>query len=213
VTRRPDILVVASALDIGRDLTLSWKWWSLLKAMWGEGAAITAVPFQGKSVETPWWRSQSRAELQAPFWRRYFSADQPRRDNWAALLQRLLHQRPATRAVLYLGVPLDFFGPVAREIHARCGIAQLYVDGEAAEHLESLEAGRAHLDVFNHVFTTQAGHEKLYLGLGAQKAHSFPWWSDPGFFPVVDNAGADFDLMAWGQAAEEIRPEWAQCLA
>jgi hypothetical protein len=210
--KKPHILVIASALDIRRELSLSQKWWSLLKGLWSEGARLSVVPFEGKSVETPWWLSQPRAELQAPFWRRYLSADKPRKDNWASLVQRLLQKNPEISTVLYLGVPLEFFGSVAREISQRSEVKQVYVDGEAAATLDSIEAEAAYLDSFAHVFTTQPGHEKVYLGLGAKKVHLFPHWSDPDFFQKADYAGAPFDLMAWGQTKDEVRPDWAESM-
>ena len=212
--KRKEILVIASALDLRRELTMSWKWWSLLKGLWAEGADLTVLPFEGKSVETPWWRAEPRAELQAPFFKRYFSADYPRPDNWASLLPRLLKRRPGTQAILYMGTPPEFFGPLVREVQDRFGIKQLFLDGESAENASRLEASACHLDVYEHVLTTQPGQEKIYKGLGAKRVQLFPWWSDPDYFTRVESGTRpEFDLMAWGQAGEEVSPAWSEAMA
>ena len=55
--RPPKILAVASAIDLDFRYGCTPAWWQLWKALCEEGADLLVVPYRGRPIETPWWRT------------------------------------------------------------------------------------------------------------------------------------------------------------
>ena len=49
------LLVVASSLDLRAPLSSTPSWWQLLKALPEQGVELVVAPYQGPSIESPWW--------------------------------------------------------------------------------------------------------------------------------------------------------------
>src|SRR5438477_10033899 len=49
------LLVVASSLDLRSPLSSTPSWWQLLKALAEQGVELVVAPYQGPSIESPWW--------------------------------------------------------------------------------------------------------------------------------------------------------------
>ncbi len=50
------LLLVVSSLDLTQPFSATPAWWQLLKALYEIGVDIVAAPYQGKPIETLWWR-------------------------------------------------------------------------------------------------------------------------------------------------------------
>jgi glycosyltransferase involved in cell wall biosynthesis len=55
--RPPKLLCVASAVDLDFRYGCTPAWWQLWKGLHDEGVELVVVPYRGRPVETPWWRS------------------------------------------------------------------------------------------------------------------------------------------------------------
>src|SRR5919206_2201210 len=49
------LLVVCSSLDLRAPLSSTPSWWQLLKALAERGVDLVVAPYQGPSIESPWW--------------------------------------------------------------------------------------------------------------------------------------------------------------
>src|SRR5436309_14256805 len=51
------ILAVASAIDLDFRYGCTPAWWQLWKGLYEEGADLVVVPYRGRPVASPWWRT------------------------------------------------------------------------------------------------------------------------------------------------------------
>src|SRR5712691_10483897 len=49
------LVVVSSSLDLRAPLSSTPSWWQLLKALAEQGIELVVAPYQGPSIESPWW--------------------------------------------------------------------------------------------------------------------------------------------------------------
>ncbi|MEA3364840.1 MAG: hypothetical protein U9Q79_04290, partial [Candidatus Hydrogenedentes bacterium] len=50
------LLCICSALDLSFRYGCTPAWWQFFKGLYELGHDVIAVPYQGKAIETPWWR-------------------------------------------------------------------------------------------------------------------------------------------------------------
>ena len=56
-TGRPKLLVICSTLNLDYPYGATPMIWQLLKGFFEAGCDTIVIPYRGKSLRTPWWRS------------------------------------------------------------------------------------------------------------------------------------------------------------
>jgi len=51
------LVVVASSLDLTQPFSSTPSWWQLLKGLYECGVEVIAAPYQGRAIESLWWRA------------------------------------------------------------------------------------------------------------------------------------------------------------
>ncbi len=51
------LLVIVSSLDLTQPFSATPAWWQLLKGLYEIGVEIIATPYQGPTIESPWWQA------------------------------------------------------------------------------------------------------------------------------------------------------------
>jgi hypothetical protein len=55
------LFFLVSSLDLTQPFSATPAWWQLMKGLYEIGVEVIAAPYQGPSVETPWWRAEANA--------------------------------------------------------------------------------------------------------------------------------------------------------
>jgi spore maturation protein CgeB len=149
------ILVVASALDLSLPYGCTAAWWQLLKALHENGAEVIVIPYQGRPVESLWWRTYDNPcyRLGAAFagllrarrwlprlgsgssegWGQRARRGLVRRvvtPRWLRHLTRILDREKDVAAVLVLTVPLNHLCGIPTDLRRRFGVPVVYYDGD-----------------------------------------------------------------------------------
>lgn len=163
------LLVVVSSLDLTQPFSATPAWWQLLKALYEVGVDIIAAPYQGKPIESLWWRQAANpAQWQGELFRflrasarrvlpassapatpsaTESSLDRLVRHSaqtliaplWERHLNRLLTQQPDIDAVLFLTVPLNHLVGVAESIQRKHHKPVFYYDGDVPASLPTMQ--------------------------------------------------------------------------
>jgi hypothetical protein len=162
------LLVVVSSLDLTQPFSATPAWWQLLKALYEIGVDIVAAPYQGKPIESLWWRQAANpARWQGDVFKALrdaarrvvpasptpasASSEESLADRavrraaqtliaplWQRHLDRLLTQQPDVDAVLFLTVPLNHLAGVPRYLQEKHGKPVLYYDGDVPASLPNM---------------------------------------------------------------------------
>lgn len=161
------LLVVVSSLDLTQPFSATPAWWQLLKALYEIGVEVIAAPYQGKPIESLWWRQATNpARWQGDLfkWLRDTarrvrppqptppSSDESATDQvvrrtaqaliaplWERHLDRLLTQHPDIDALLFLTVPLNHLRGVPAALYAKHRKPIFYYDGDVPASLPNMQ--------------------------------------------------------------------------
>lgn len=158
------LLIVASSLDLRAPLSSTPSWWQLLKALAEEGVELVVTPYQGPSIESPWWTAAAnpcQREGDAVGWLKRLKGktSAPKRTNspsetpsdrfvrtladtitkprWRAHLSALLARHRDVDAILFLTVPPNHFVGVPAYLRQRFGVPSFFYDGDVPASLPS----------------------------------------------------------------------------
>lgn len=158
--RAPRILAVASAVDLDFRYGCTPAWWQLWKGMYEAGVDLVVVPYRGRPVESPWWRTapnptyregEAYAVLRGGLARakgdRYLRrAEESPEDSaldrltretiWRVVTPRWrkhligLVERERPDAVIVFTVPMAHFRGIATALRERFSIPVVFYDGD-----------------------------------------------------------------------------------
>ncbi len=159
------LLIVLSSLDLAQPYSATPAWWQLLKGLYELGVDIIATPYQGRSVESLWWRSADNpARWQGDafrslrdFVRRWRSAnpgeavgeslsDRAVRGAaraliaplWRRHLEKILKRDPDIDALLFLTVPLNHLTGLPGYLSRKYDLPVFYFDGDVPASLPNM---------------------------------------------------------------------------
>ena len=159
------LLIVVSSLDLAQPYSATPAWWQLLKGLYELGVDIIATPYQGRSVESLWWRSADNpARWQGDafrflrdFVRRWKSAnpgeavgeslsDRAVRGAaraliaplWQGHLEGIMQREPDIDALLFLTVPLNHLTGLPGYLSRKYDLPVFYFDGDVPASLPNM---------------------------------------------------------------------------
>jgi glycosyltransferase involved in cell wall biosynthesis len=167
------LLVVASSLDLRAPLSSTPSWWQLLKALSEQGVELLVAPYQGPSIESPWWTAAEnpckregdivgRIKQLVPPRRRAArqSGDSPTdrltrvlverttKPRWRKHLVGLIERERNVDAILYLTVPPNHFGGIPNLIRSRFGLPTYFYDGDVPASLPRFAGFRSGFRIY-----------------------------------------------------------------
>lgn len=156
------ILAICQALDLSlKSFGITPAWWQILKGFSEVGVEVVAVPFVGRSVETPWWRTYQNPNLYKYLIYAtceklllrlgvYKNAMDFRQKNqrllnylvrslamkkWRSFLRKLVQNERDLDAAILFTVPLNFFTGLAKMLREHLNIPVIFYDGDTPTSL------------------------------------------------------------------------------
>jgi hypothetical protein len=237
------LLVVASSLDLRAPLGVTPSLWQLLKALAELGVELVVAPYQGPPIESPWWaaadnpcqregevvgflkrwaparRSASTSTTESASDRLMLAAvDRVTKPRWRNHLIELIETQRDFDAVLFLFIPPNHFGGIARQIEHRFGLPTYYFDGDVPASLPRFAGFQsgfriyhgADLSEYAGVFSNSKGGIEDLLRLGARTVTTSYYAADPAVFaPQVLDQGIDVFFYGLGR---EYREQWVSAM-
>ena len=146
------IVAFVSTLDLRFRLGCVPAWWQLLKAINEIGNEVVVVPYLGREIETPWWRSYPNpwrlpGETYHVLARRVFPKRTKERSIlregfvrlatrsltlpvWKRHLTKILKEEKDVDAAVFLGIPLNQITGIPEEMKREFGIKTVFCDGD-----------------------------------------------------------------------------------
>lgn len=149
ISKPPKLLVICSTLNLDYPYGATPAIWQLLKGFFEVGCDTIVIPYRGKSIRTPWWRSypnptEKEAELYAHSGLHTKNSGGVRKNisdklvpkivdsllisKWKKLLSEILRKEREFDAVILIGVPLNHFNNLAKFIKSDFSCPLIYYD-------------------------------------------------------------------------------------
>ena len=159
------LLVVVSSLDLAQPYSATPAWWQLLKGLYELGVDVIAAPYQGKPVDSLWWRCEDNpARWQGEAFRSLrdvvrrwkpappsAAAGESLSDRavrgaarafiaplWRRQLEAILKRNPDTDALLFLTIPLNHVTGLPGYLSQKYNIPVFYYDGDVPASLPTM---------------------------------------------------------------------------
>ncbi len=172
------LLVISSSLDLRYPFSCTPAWWQLLKGLYEEGVDLIVLPYQGKAIESLWWKTYDNPGYAAGetflrarnLFRRLPGADgrnrQPAsgesladkasrtlsnrliRPRWQHALDRILEKEKDVDALLVLTVPLNHFTGLPSYIREKHNIPVIYFDGDVPASLPNFKGFKSGFKIY-----------------------------------------------------------------
>ena len=167
------LLVVCSSLDLRVPLSSTPSWWQLLKALAERGVDLVVAPYQGPSIESPWWTAAAnpcQREGDAVGWLKRWApprttpaaeagesvsdrltralVDRFTRPRWQRHLANLLASQRDIDAVVFISVPPNHFIGIPAYLRARFGVPTYFYDGDVPASLPSFAGFRTGFKIY-----------------------------------------------------------------
>jgi spore maturation protein CgeB len=147
--RQPKLLVICSTLNLDYPYGATPAIWQLLKGFFEVGCDTIVIPYRGKSLRTPWWRSypnptEMEGELYASSGMHEKRSNGLRKslndklipkvadfvltNKWSKLLSEIFKKEKEIDAVILIGVPLNHFNGLARYVKREFSCPLIYYD-------------------------------------------------------------------------------------
>lgn len=222
------VLSIVSTIDLAESLGCTPAWWQLHKALHEEGNEMIVIPYLGRDIESPWWRTHENP----CYWEsRLYSEVADRLDltaggdagtagivefltnNWTKrkwkqhLDEVVADEMPDI--VLFFNVPLNQISGLASWLRQEHGVPVVYYDGDLPtilpEHVESRGFlfdyyDNADLTEYDGFVVNSEGVIDRLKELGAREVHPIHYAADPGIYSPVD-VPTEYDVAFFGIGA------------
>lgn len=220
------ILSLVSCLDLSFRYGCTPCWWQLLKALYSGGIDVIATTYQGRAIQSPWWRTYENPCLtEGVGFGRFKSliknellvrklAQSFIRPKWIKHVRNIINKEKDIEAIIIFNIPLNHITGLASIIKNEFSIPVYYFDGDLPESLPkhkgfssgfSIYPG-ADLTEYDGFMVNSEGAIPELKALGAKRVQAVHWGIDPEFFEPVP-MDEDIDLFFYG-FGEEYREEW-----
>lgn len=147
------ILVIASTLDLKYKLACTPSWWQLLKALKEIGNELIVVPYLGKAIETPWWRTYNNpCDIESRLYNSYLESkkrngkspsgndifsplskeliDHYIKPKWENHIKYIMDKEKGVDFVFLMNVPIDHINGVVKILKNEYHVPVAYYDGD-----------------------------------------------------------------------------------
>ncbi|MFO7973929.1 MAG: glycosyltransferase [Candidatus Hydrogenedentota bacterium] len=229
------LLCICSALDLGYRYGCTPAWWQFFKGLYELGHDVIAVPYQGKAIETPWWRvypnpCELEGKIYSFFRQRVGDTQggvggvsrtlieswvQPR---WENRLNEIFEKEKQVDAVILFTAPLNHFSGMPTRLRDRWNVPIFYFDGDVPASLPEFGGFASGFKIYEDADLSEydgflcnsvGGAEKLQE-MGAKLVETVHWGVDPALCaPLAVEYERDVFFYGFGQ---EYRETWMDAM-
>lgn len=220
-TDQGKIIFICSTLNLDHPYGATPAIWQLLKGFYEVGCDSIVIPYRGKSVRTPWWRSYPNpTEREAEFYahsgmhakspqgirKSINDAVVPKLANalvtkkWQKLFSKILAKEKEIAAVFLMGVPLNHFNGLAKYVKSEFSCPLVYYDLDVPTSLPehggfsfSYYLG-ADVDAYDAIIVPSEGVFDELTQLKANKVFSVHFGVDPDLYLPMNAEQQDIDV-------------------
>jgi glycosyltransferase involved in cell wall biosynthesis len=234
------ILCLCSTLDLSYRYGCTPAWWQLFKGLYELGHDVIAVPYQGKAIESPWWRVYSNpCELEGNTFSKvkgFFSGratstaegiggtitktaiDSWVRPRWESHIAAILEKERNVDAVIVFTIPLNHFTGIPARLRARFRTPFYYYDGDVPASLPRFGGYASGFKIYeggdlteyDGVLCNSEGGAQDLTALGAKKVETVFWGVDPDLYMPTEIV-PDRDVFFYG-LGKEYRKGWIESM-
>ncbi|OLD44410.1 hypothetical protein AUI51_02380 [archaeon 13_1_40CM_2_52_4] len=206
--------MAVSAIDLIEKPQATKAWWFLFRALSEKGHEIVVLPFLGRPVDSPWWRSRDNpskliSSILYSGWRgrsksartKAFYARHYRRiiflprfiisRRWRESINRAVAEEGPFDAAIFFSVPLNLLSTVPAHLRQCCGVPSVYYEADMPSILPSYGGIHfsyyfgADLSQFDGFLSDSDGVEEIVTKMGARNVSTLHWAADPKvLFPL-----------------------------
>ncbi len=231
IYKQPKLLIICSTLNLDYPYGATPAIWQLLKGFFEVGCDTVVIPYRGKSVRTPWWRSyrnptEREGELYANSGIHTKNAQGLRKrinDNivpkladlvlttkWVRLFSEILEKEKEFDAIILVGVPLNHFNGLAKYLKSNFSCPLIYYDLDVPTSLPK-HGGfsfsyylNADVSVYDAIIVPSDGVLEDLNQLNANKVFSVHFGVDPDLYlPLTVNQDIDVFFFATSDSDRE----------
>lgn len=231
------LLCICSALDLGFRYGCTPAWWQFFKGLYELGHDVIAVPYQGKAIETPWWRVYPNpCEVEGKLYgliKRHAGAalsstgggsisrsliDSWIKPRWEARLNEIFEKEKHIDAVILFTAPLNHFSGLPTRLRERWNVPVFYFDGDVPASLPEFGGFAsgfkiyedADLSEYDGFLCNSAGGAEKLREMGAKTVETVHWGVDPDLYaPLPLDYERDVFFYGFGQ---EYRETWMEAM-
>lgn len=232
------LLCICSALDLGFRYGCTPAWWQFFKGLYELGHDVIAVPYQGKAIETPWWRVYANpCELEGKlytFLKNRVGAMAPSagggstvsrtlleswvQPRWESRLNEIFEKEKHIDAVIVFTAPLNHFTGIPARLRDRWHVPVYYFDGDVPASLPEFGGFASGFKIYEDADLSEydgfmcnsvGGAEKL-LEMGAKRVETVHWGVDPDLYAPL-SLEYERDVFFYG-FGEEYRESWMEAM-
>jgi spore maturation protein CgeB len=237
--RQPKLLVICSTLNLDYPYGATPAIWQLLKGFFEVGCDTIVIPYRGKSLRTPWWRSypnpiEKEAELYAHSGMHAKNSEGLRKsindkvvpklvdavltNKWKKLLSEILKKEKEINAVFLIGVPLNHFNGLAKFVKSEFSCPLIYYDLDVPTSLPkhggfsfSYYLG-ADIAKYDAIIVPSEGVIDELIELNANKVFSVHFGVDPDLYLPLD-VKQDIDVFFFATSDSDRENETAMMIS
>jgi spore maturation protein CgeB len=220
-TDQGKIIFICSTLNLDHPYGATPAIWQLLKGFYEVGCDSIVIPYRGKSIRTPWWRSYPNpTEIEGEFYahsglhakgsqgirKSINDAIVPKIANavvtkkWQKLFSKILSKEKEIAAIFLMGVPLNHFNGLVKYVKNECSCPIVYYDLDVPTSLPehggfsfSYYLG-ADIDAYDAIIVPSDGVFEELMQLNARRVFSVHFGVDPDLYLPMKAEQQDIDV-------------------
>jgi Glycosyl transferases group 1 len=224
-----------SAIDIAEKPTDTNCWWFLFRALSEMGHEIIVVPFLGRPVSSPWWRSLDNpsrtvssilysgwrgaagSKRAKSFYAKHHGIIQyvPRlitSRRWKSSVDKAAAEYGPIDAAMFFSVPLNLLDNVPAHLREEWDVPSVFYEADMPSILPSYQGIHfsyyydADLSQFDGFLSDSEGVKETLAKMGAKNVATLHWAADPQLMAPMD-VKKDTDVFFQG-GTSAFREEW-----
>ncbi len=229
------LLMAVSAIDLSEKPQATKAWWFLFRALSEKGHELVVLPFLGRPVESPWWKSLDNpsrliSSILYSGWRgrsksahtKAFYAKHYKRiiflprfitsRRWRESIDKAVAKEGPFDVALFFSVPLNLLSDIPAHLRERFGVPSVYYEADMPSILPAYGGIHfsyyygADLSQFDGFLSGSEGVEETIVKMGARNVSTLHWAADPKVLSPVSTE-KDTDVFFTG-GTSAFREEW-----
>jgi spore maturation protein CgeB len=231
--KQKKLLVICSTLNLDYPYGATPAVWQLLKGFYEVGCDTIVIPYRGKSLRTPWWRSyrnptETEGEIYAHSGMHTKDSEGLRKSindklvpkiastiltsKWTKLISEIVKKEKNLDAVLLVGVPLNHFNGLSKFIKRELSCPLIYYDLDVPTSLPKYGGFsfnyylNANIEAYDAIIVPSEGVFEDLKELHANKVFSVHFGIDPDLY-LPTRGMQDIDVFFFATSDSDRKKE------